>query len=335
MEQRLQQIKKDFQDALKQVTDAKALEDVRNTFLGRKGLLNSVLSGLTEVAKEERPKIGQLANKVKREFQRALDQAEGSLKQVSQKLNDFDPTLPGRQKPVGHWHPLTMIQRQLEDTFRQMGFRVLDGPDIESEYYNFTALNIPADHPARDAQDTFWLTDGHLLRTQTSPVQIRGLQKYGAPLRAVVPGRVFRYEATDVSHDHTFYQMEGLMVDRGITIANLIAVMRALLQSIFQRDVQLRLRPGFFPFVEPGFEMDIHCLICEGQGCSVCKQSGWLELMPCGMVHPTVLQEGGVDPQHFTGFAFGLGLSRLVMMKYGIDDIRLLSSSDIRFLKQF
>lgn len=335
MQKRLQQIQADFRSALEAATDAKAFEDVRNAFLGRKGILNDVLSGLTELSKEERPKIGQLANKIKRDLQTALDQAERSLKKVSQQLNDFDATLPGKPLPLGHLHPLTTIQRQLEDVFRQMGFRVLDGPEIESEYYNFTALNIPDDHPARDTQDTFWLTDGNLLRTHTSPVQVRALQKYGAPFRGVVPGRVFRYESTDASHEHTFYQMEGLMVDKNITIANLIATMRTLLQSIFQRDVQVRLRPGYFPFVEPGFELDLRCLICEGKGCSVCKQSGWVELIPCGMVHPTVLREGGIDPQQFTGFAFGLGLSRLVMMKYGIDDVRHLAASDIRFLKQF
>ncbi len=335
MQKRLQKIQADFLSALEAATDAKGLEDVRNAFLGRKGILNDVLSGLTELSKEERPKIGQLANKIKRDLQTALDQAERSLKKVSQRLNDFDATLPGKPLPLGHLHPLTTIQRQLEDVFRQMGFRVLDGPEIESEYYNFTALNIPDDHPARDTQDTFWLTDGNLLRTHTSPVQVRALQKYGAPFRGVVPGRVFRYESTDASHEHTFYQMEGLMVDKNITIANLIATMRTLLQSIFQRDVQVRLRPGYFPFVEPGFELDLRCLICEGKGCSVCKQSGWVELIPCGMVHPTVLREGGIDPQQFTGFAFGLGLSRLVMMKYGIDDVRHLAASDIRFLKQF
>ncbi len=335
MQKRLQQIQADFLSALEAATDAKGLEDVRNAFLGRKGILNDVLSGLTELSKEERPKIGQLANKIKRDLQTALDQAERSIKKVSQQLNDFDATLPGKPLPLGHLHPLTTIQRQLEDVFRQMGFRVLDGPEIESEYYNFTALNIPDDHPARDTQDTFWLTDGNLLRTHTSPVQVRALQKYGAPFRGVVPGRVFRYESTDASHEHTFYQMEGLMVDKNITIANLIATMRTLLQSIFQRDVQVRLRPGYFPFVEPGFELDLRCLICEGKGCSVCKQSGWVELIPCGMVHPTVLREGGIDPQQFTGFAFGLGLSRLVMMKYGIDDVRHLAASDIRFLKQF
>jgi phenylalanyl-tRNA synthetase alpha chain len=311
------------------------LETVRNSFLGRKGQLNELLHGLKELSAKEKPRVGQMANQLKQELQQLLAAAEQQVAKVVTTLTDFDPTLPGRHQPFGHLHPLTMIQRQLEDIFRQMGFKVLDGPEVESEYYNFTALNIPDDHPARDSQDTFWLKDGNLLRTHTSPVQVRALQKYGAPFRGVVPGKVFRYESTDASHDHTFHQMEGLMIDKNLSVANLIAVMKVLLQSIFQRDVQVRLRPGYFPFVEPGFELDLRCLICEGKGCSVCKQSGWVELIPCGMVHPEVLRQGGVDPNVYSGFAFGLGLSRLVMMKYGIDDIRLLLSSDIRFLQQF
>jgi phenylalanyl-tRNA synthetase alpha chain len=335
MDKRLQQLKKDFQQALSQVTDADGLESVRNAFLGRKGQLNELLHGLKELSAKEKPRVGQMANQLKQELQQLLAAAEQQVAKVVTTLTDFDPTLPGRHQPFGHLHPLTMIQRQLEDIFRQMGFKVLDGPEVESEYYNFTALNIPDDHPARDSQDTFWLKDGNLLRTHTSPVQVRALQKYGAPFRGVVPGKVFRYESTDASHDHTFHQMEGLMIDKNLSVANLIAVMKVLLQSIFQRDVQVRLRPGYFPFVEPGFELDLRCLICEGKGCSVCKQSGWVELIPCGMVHPEVLRQGGVDPNVYSGFAFGLGLSRLVMMKYGIDDIRLLLSSDIRFLQQF
>lgn len=335
MDKHLQQLKKEFQEAVSKITDTKSLEQVRNAYLGRKGKLNELLRGLKELSAKEKPRVGQLANQVKVELTELLASVEKQVATVATTLTDFDPTLPGRHESFGHLHPLTIIQRQLEDIFRQMGFRVLDGPEVESEYYNFTALNIPDDHPARDAQDTFWLKDGSLLRTHTSPVQVRALQKYGAPFRGVVPGKVFRYESTDASHDHTFHQMEGLMIDRDISVANLIAVMKTLLQGIFQREVQIRLRPGFFPFVEPGFELDLRCLICEGKGCSVCKQSGWVELIPCGMVHPEVLRQGGVDPDIYSGFAFGLGLSRLVMMKYGIDDIRLLMSSDIRFLQQF
>ncbi len=335
MDNKLQALKKEFMTALEQIRSKDEVEELRTRFIGRKGLLTSFLRSVKEIAEEERPKLGKLANALKEDFSRRLEDLEQRLTTAVDLLGSFDESLPGRHSDFGHLHPYTVVQRQLEDIFRQMGFRVLDGPDVESEYYNFTALNIPADHPARDIQDTFWLKNGNLLRTQTSPVQVRALQKFGAPFRGVVPGRCFRYEATDASHEHTFYQMEGLMVDKNISIANLVAVMKVLLQSIFQREVQVRLRQGFFPFVEPGFELDIRCLICDGKGCSVCKQSGWVELIPCGMVHPEVLRAGGVDPDQYTGFAFGLGLSRLVMMKYGIDDVRLLMSGDIRFLKQF
>jgi len=216
-----------------------------------------------------------------------------------------------------------------------MGFAVLDGPEVETEYYNFDALNIPADHPARDMQDTFWLTDGRLLRTHTSPVQIRGLETLGPPLKMIAPGRVFRNEEVDPSHEHTFYQLEGMMVDHDVSVAHLIYFMKTLLSAIFKREVTVRLRPGFFPFVEPGFELDIQCLICNGAGCPVCKHSGWVELLPCGLVHPAVLRAGGANPDEWGGFAFGLGLTRLAMMRYGIDDIRLMNSGDLRFLRQF
>jgi phenylalanyl-tRNA synthetase alpha chain len=232
-------------------------------------------------------------------------------------------------------HPITQVQREIEELFVSLGFTVLDGPEVETEYYNFDALNIPADHPARDMQDTFWLNDGRLLRTHTSPVQVRALEKLGPPLKMIAPGRVFRNEEVDPSHEHTFYQLEGMMVDRNVSVAHLIYFMKTLLSAVFRREVTVRLRPGFFPFVEPGFELDIQCLICGGSGCPVCKQSGWVELLPCGLVHPAVLRYSKVDPERWSGFAFGLGLTRLAMMRYGIDDIRLFASGDLRFLKQF
>ncbi|MDA3824186.1 MAG: phenylalanine--tRNA ligase subunit alpha, partial [Bacteroidales bacterium] len=235
----------------------------------------------------------------------------------------------------GHIHPLYKIQYEIEDIFTSMGFTVLDGPEAETEYYNFEALNIPKHHPARDMQDTFWTEDGNLLRTHTSAIQIRGMEKLEPPYRVIGPGRVFRYENTDASHENTFHQIEGMMIDKDISVSNLIYTMRQLLREIFQRDVKVRLRPGFFPFVEPGFELDINCLICEGKGCSVCKQSGWVELLPCGLVHPNVLKSGGIDPEKWSGFAFGLGLERLIMMRYSINDIRHFQSGDIRFLYQF
>jgi phenylalanyl-tRNA synthetase alpha chain len=244
-------------------------------------------------------------------------------------------TLPAPGIRPGSLHPITQIQAEIEDLFTSLGFAVLDGPEVETEEYNFDALNIPPTHPARDMQDTFWLKDGHLLRTHTSPVQVRGMRALGPPLRMIAPGRVFRNEEVDASHEHTFYQLEGMMVDREVSVANLIYFMKTLLGGIFRRDVIVRLRPGYFPFVEPGFELDIQCLICGGVGCAVCKQSGWVELMPCGLVHPNVLRAGGIDPDEWSGFAFGLGLTRMAMMRYGIDDIRQLQGGDLRFLTQF
>ncbi|MBI4090474.1 MAG: phenylalanine--tRNA ligase subunit alpha [Candidatus Komeilibacteria bacterium] len=334
MQDKLEQIKKEFIESIHRMTNRAGLEELVTKYVGRKGILTQAMRQVKEIAHEERPRIGKLANDIREEVERMVKTARQKFGDTAEAVV-FDATVPGERKNLGHVHPLTIIQYQLEDIFRQMGFMVLDGPEVESEYYNFTALNIPADHPARDTQDTFWLRDGNLLRTHTSPVQVRALQKHGAPFRGIVPGRVFRYEATDASHEHTFHQMEGLMVDRDISIGNLVAVMKALLQNIFNTTVDVRLRPGFFPFVEPGFELDIKCLICHGTGCPVCKRTGWVELIPCGLVHPAVLRAGNVDPEIFSGFAFGLGLSRLVMMKYGIDDIRLLMSGDLRFINQF
>jgi phenylalanyl-tRNA synthetase alpha chain len=246
-----------------------------------------------------------------------------------------DLTLPAPGPRRGHLHPITRIQRELEELFVSLGFTVLDGPEVETEYYNFDALNIPQDHPARDMQDTFWLDGGNLLRTHTSPVQVRGMERLGPPLRMIAPGRAFRNESVDASHEHTFYQLEGMMVDRDVSVAHLLYFMKTLLTAIFEREVTVRLRPGYFPFVEPGFELDIECLICGGSGCPVCKQSGWVELLPCGLVNPKVLRTSGIDPEEWNGFAFGLGLTRLVMMRYGIDDIRHLQGGDLRFLEQF
>ncbi len=243
-----------------------------------------------------------------------------------------DPTLPGLPRNLGSVHPVTAVQWEVEEVFERLGFTIETGPEMETDSYNFEALNIPAWHPARDMQDTFWLENGMLLRTHTSPVQIRAMEKFGPPLRCIVPGRCFRYETIDASHENTFHQCEGLMIDKGISVANLIAVMKLLLREVFHRDVAIRLRPGYFPFVEPGFELDMSCMICNGDGCATCKKSGWIEILPCGMVHPNVLKCGGIDPHEYTGFAFGLGLTRLAMMKFGIRDIRIMNSGDLRGL---
>lgn len=315
------------------------LEAARTDALGRKGMLAQISKEFGKLSPEDRASLGKLLNSVKQDLETEFETKRGAFQQeqLRERLQRewLDVTLPARGVRPGSLHPVTHLQNEIEDLFTSLGFTVLDGPEVETEEHNFDALNIPASHPARDMQDTFWLTDGHLLRTHTSPVQVRGMRKLGPPLRMIAPGRVFRNEEVDASHEHTFYQLEGMMIDRNVSVANLIYFMKTLLSAIFKREVTVRLRPGYFPFVEPGFELDIHCLICDGAGCSVCKQSGWVELLPCGLVHPNVLRMSGIDPEEWGGFAFGLGLTRLVMMRYGIDDIRLLQGGDLRFLTQF
>jgi len=315
------------------------LEPVRIEVLGRKGSLAQVSKDMGKLAPEERARIGKLLNAAKQKLEAAMESRQQQFAEIALRARLdaewLDLTLPAPPPPMGHLHPISQIQAEIEDLFVSLGFAVLDGPEVETEYHNFDALNIPRDHPARDMQDTFWLTDGNLLRTHTSPVQVRGMERLGPPLRMIAPGRAFRNENVDASHEHTFYQLEGMMVDRDVSVAHLIYFMKTLLTAIFKREVTVRLRPGYFPFVEPGFELDIQCLICGGPGCAVCKQSGWVELLPCGLVNPNVLRMSGIDPEEWNGFAFGLGLTRLVMMRYGIDDIRLLQGGDLRFLRQF
>jgi phenylalanyl-tRNA synthetase alpha chain len=316
-----------------------AVEAVRVEFLGRKGKLAEISKEFGKLAPEEKARIGKVLNAAKQDLEGKEEAKKSALDSIAldKRLASewVDLTAPAPGVLPGSLHPITQVQREIEELFVSLGFAVLDGPEVETEYYNFDALNIPADHPARDMQDTFWLNDGRLLRTHTSPVQVRALEKLGPPLKMIAPGRVFRNEEVDPSHEHTFYQLEGMMVDRNVSVAHLIYFMKTLLSAVFRREVTVRLRPGFFPFVEPGFELDIQCLICGGSGCPVCKQSGWVELLPCGLVHPAVLRYSKVDPEKWSGFAFGLGLTRLAMMRYAIDDIRLFASGDLRFLKQF
>jgi len=318
---------------------ADELEAVRVEVLGRKGVLSQFGKDIGKLSPGERVARGKFINSAKQALEGAWETRKASFEQeaMAKRLDGewLDLTVPAPLPRPGALHPITQIQWEIEDLFRSMGFSVLDGPEVETEYYNFDALNIPPDHPARDMQDTFWLDGGHLLRTHTSPVQVRGMEKLGPPLRMIAPGRVFRNESVDASHEHTFYQLEGMMIDRNVSVGNLIYFMKTLLTAVFHREVTVRLRPGFFPFVEPGFELDIQCLICGGSGCPVCKQSGWVELLPCGLVNPHVLRMSGIDPAEWNGFAFGLGLTRLVMMRYAIDDIRWLQSGDLRFLRQF
>ena len=330
------------QSALERIAQAATLADlesVRVEVLGRKGSLSQISKEFSKLSPEEKAALGKALNAAKDAVEAALEQRRTAFERAAldARLQSewVDLTLPAPPPRPAPLHPVTQVQREIEDLFVSMGFAVLSGPEVETEFYNFDALNIPPDHPARDMQDTFWVENGHLLRTHTSPVQVRGMMRLGPPLRMIAPGRVFRNEEVDPSHEHTFYQLEGMMVDRDVSIGHLIYFMKTLLRGIFHRDVTVRLRPGFFPFVEPGFELDIHCLICDGKGCPVCKQSGWVELLPCGLVHPNVLRAGGIDPDEWNGFAFGLGLTRLAMMRYGIDDIRLLQGGDMRFLEQF
>jgi phenylalanyl-tRNA synthetase alpha chain len=328
--------------ALERVAAASRIEDleaVRVDVLGRKGALAQVSKDMGKMAPEERAALGKSLNAVKQKLEKALEDRRSEFDAAALRIKLdaewLDLTLPPPGTRPGSLHPVTQLQAEIEDLFRSMGFAVLDGPQVETEYNNFDALNIPPDHPARDMQDTFWVEGGYLLRTHTSAVQVRGMGRLKPPMRMIAPGRVFRNESVDASHEHTFYQLEGMMIDREVSVANLTYFMTTLLTAIFHRDVTVRLRPGFFPFVEPGFELDIQCLICGGSGCPVCKQSGWVELLPCGLVNPHVLQMGGLDPNEWNGFAFGLGLTRLAMMRYGIDDIRWLQSGDLRFLNQF
>jgi phenylalanyl-tRNA synthetase alpha chain len=324
---------------LDEAPGADELEAARVEFLGRKGALAQLSKEMAKLPPEERAAIGRLLNGVKQNLESRYEARKMAFERAALdarlEAEWLDLTLPAPGPPAGTLHPLTQITRELEDLFTSLGFAVADGPEVESEWYNFDALNIPAAHPARDAQDTFWMEDGSVLRTHTSPVQVRAMERFGAPLRIIAPGRVFRNEEVDASHEHTFYQLEGMMVDRHVSVGHMLYFMKSLLAAIFGREVTVRLRPGFFPFVEPGFELDIQCLICAGEGCPVCKQSGWVELLPCGLVHPNVLRAGGLDPGEWNGFAFGLGLTRLVMMRYGIDDIRHLAAGDLRFLRQF
>ncbi|WP_321476670.1 phenylalanine--tRNA ligase subunit alpha [uncultured Paludibaculum sp.] len=319
--------------------DAEALETARVEFLGRKGSLANIGKDMGKMAPEDRARVGKLLNAVKQNLESRYDARKAAFERAALDARLaaewLDLTMPAPGTRPGSLHPLTLIQRELEELFTSLGFAVVDGPEVETPWHNFDALNIPAAHPARDSQDTFWLEDKLLLRTHTSPVQVRAMERFGAPLKIIAPGRVFRNEEVDASHEHTFYQLEGMMIDRDVSVAHMLYFMKSLLTAIFKRDVKVRLRPGFFPFVEPGFELDIQCLICGGPGCPVCKYSGWVELLPCGLVHPNVLRSGGIDPDQWSGFAFGLGLTRLVMMRYGIDDIRHLASGDLRFLQQF
>lgn len=345
MDNKINVIKDEIKQKLANTTDLVDLDKIRVAYLGKKGSITALLKGMKELSNEERKSFGAEVNQLKAETAKIIEEriAELKEKEIEREISampQFDITVPP-ELARGSYHPITLVQRQCESIFKSMGFTVEDYPEVVTDYECFEAVNIPKDHPARDMQDTYYLENGQLLKSQTSAAQNAILKKYakdlenGIPIKSIFPGRCFRNEATDASHENTFFQMEGIMVDKDISISNLIFFMKTMLSEVFQRDIKVRLRPGFFPFVEPGFELDISCLICGGEGCASCKHSGWLELCPCGMIHPNVLREGGIDPDKYTGFAFGLGLTRLAMMKYKIKDIRDLNSGSLKALAQF
>ncbi len=336
---KIELIKSQLENELTLADNSGTLEQIRVKFLGKKGQVTELLKGLKSLSVEDKKQFGQVINVLKNDVEKKLSETLVKIKKLEEEalINSaitYDVSLP-ISETSGSFHPVTLIQREMEAIFSSMGFNIEDFNEIVDDYNCFEALNIPKHHPARDMQDTYYLNNGQLLKTHTSAAQNTIMKKYGAPLRAIFPGRCFRNEATDASHENTFFQMEGMMIDKDISISNLIYFMKKMLSEVFKQDVNVRLRPGFFPFVEPGFELDISCLICGGSGCPTCKHSGWVELCPCGMIHPNVLREGGIDPEEYTGFAFGLGLTRLVMMRYGIKDIRDLNSGSLKALDQF
>ena len=331
-------------EAKKEINSAQNLKDLDNAYkkyLGKKGELTRILRSLKNFSEKERKNQGKLANQIKRDLELIIQKRKKEIIQNTKyKIQNtgIDITIPGKKPLIGHLHPITQVQRQVEEIFQNMGFSVVEGPEVETEWYAFDALNIPKNHPARDAWDTLWLKPQNqklLLRPHTSPVQIHYMEKHQPPFRIIAPGKVFRHEATDASHEVQFYQVEGLMVGKDISVANFKAVAKEFFSRFFNKKITIRMRPGFFPFTEPSFEIDINCVNCGGKGCSVCKRTGWLELWPGGMVHSNVLKAVGLNPKFWQGFAFGMGLDRLVMMKHKINDIRLFHSGDLRFLQQF
>ena len=329
----------EFNQKLDAVSDGAAVEALRVEFMGKKGKVTDLLSSLRDVPNDQKREMGMKLNELKTEISSKLEAKieeikDAEVKREIESMEQIDYTLPVTHRK-GSLHPRTILQKQVEETFVSMGFIIEDGNEVETEYNNFDAVNVPASHPARDTQDTFWLTNGQVLKTQTSAAQNRILKTYGPKCRVLFPGRCFRNEDLDASHENTFFQIEGVVVDENVSVSNLIYFMKEMLKGVFKKDINVRLRPGFFPFTEPSFELDASCPFCGGRGCSTCKGSGWLELCPCGMIHPNVLREAGVDTEKYNGFAFGLGFDRLVMIRTGLSDIRYLNSGNTKVLSQF
>ncbi|WP_141431980.1 phenylalanine--tRNA ligase subunit alpha [Bacillus sp. 03113] len=341
MQEKLQALQTEALESIENADSLKALNDIRVSYLGKKGPITEVLKGMGKLSAKERPKMGALANEVRDAIAASVAEKQKQLEEaaVIEKLSSetIDITLPGRPIKTGNHHPLTRVIEEVEDLFLGMGYTVAEGPELETDYYNFEALNLPKDHPARDMQDTFYITEETLLRTQTSPVQARTMEKHKGkgPVKIICPGKVYRRDNDDATHSHQFMQIEGLVVDENIRMSDLKGTLEVFAKKMFGEDREIRLRPSFFPFTEPSVEVDISCKLCGGKGCRVCKGTGWIEVLGSGMVHPHVLEMAGFDSKKYTGFAFGIGVERIAMLKYGVDDIRHFYSNDIRFLKQF
>ena len=339
MKSALEAIRAAAHEQLASAADLKALDELRVRYLGKKGELTAILKQMGKLSAEERPAMGQLANEIRSQIEEELNARQKALKdaEMQQKLAEekLDVTMPGVVFPVGHQHPLNKVLDEIKEIFIGMGFEVVQGPEVETDYYNFEALNLPKDHPARDTQDTFYINENILLRTQTSPVQVRTMEKKRPPIRMIAPGRVYRSDAVDATHSPVFHQIEGLVVDKNISMADLKGCLEMIAKKLYGEETVVRFRPHHFPFTEPSAELDIQCFNCHGKGCSLCKGEGWIEILGCGMVHPKVLANCNIDPEEYSGFAFGIGLERLVMGRYKIDDLRLFYENDLRFLSQF
>lgn len=339
MKERLAKMKEEALAKIQGAGSMDALNELRVAYLGKKGKITEVLKSMKDLPAEEKPAVGQLVNSTRSEIENCLEQMKSSMEEklleARMRSEVIDVTLPGRAKDIGHTHPNNLILNQVEDIFIGMGYEVVDGPEIEYDYYNFEALNIPANHPAKDEQDTFYISSDILLRTQTSSVQIREMEKGILPIRMIAPGRVFRSDEVDATHSPSFHQIEGLVIDKGITFADLKGTLGEFCRQFFGEDTKTKFRPHHFPFTEPSAEVDVSCFKCGGKGCRFCKGEGWIEILGCGMVHPHVLEMQGIDPEVYSGFAFGFGLERLTLLKCEIDDMRLLYENDLRFLKQF
>lgn len=339
MKDKLQEITKRAMEQIEAADEMTALNDVRVAMLGKKGELTAVLKSMKDVKPEDRPAVGQLVNETRSAIEEKLAEAKerlvGAEMELRLKSEVIDVTLPAKKAKIGHLHPNTNVLQEVEDIFVGMGYEVVEGPEVEYDYYNFEALNIPANHPAKDEQDTFYINKDILLRTQTSPVQVRVMEKGKLPIRMIAPGRVFRSDEVDATHSPSFHQIEGMVIDKNITFADLKGTLQEFVKQLFGADTKVKFRPHHFPFTEPSAEMDVSCFKCGGKGCRFCKGEGWIEILGCGMVHPKVLKMSGIDPNEYQGFAFGLGLERITLLKYEIDDMRMLYENDDRFLKQF